>query len=694
MSISKQSVSICLVVINLFVASGQPVDPGNIQIARDTFGVPHIFAPTDAEAAYGLAWAHSEDDFRNIQLAMLAAKGMLGRVEGVEGALFDFGLQFLSIDSLVDARYEKDLTPGFRKVLEGFAQGLNDYAAQHPDEVIRKKALPFLPQDIIKGYVLSTSLMAGLGMALKAARENRIEEFYSVNDVGSNAVAVSPGHMKDGKGYLIGNSHQPIEGRFAWYEAHVSSDEGWDMIGGLFPGGVSIFVGTNRNIGWSHTTNYHQFGDIYELEINPGNKNQYRYDGEWRDFYVKKAKLVVKLIGLPIPIKKKVRTSAFGPVFKTKHGCYAFRFPGYMDIRAAEQWFNMNKAASYEDFEEALKMQAMPLFNTVYADNKGNILLYSGGKVPLRDPSLDWTPPITENTSDYRWTEILPHEKMPQVLNPDCGYVYNSNNTPLHATGDTCNWDDHFPGLQRFDYNRGDQFDRLMKEIEGDFHEAELNEIKFNKAYAPTGSYMKAFKVLYELDESKYPGIADAIGKFKQWNLSGESDNKNAALAMVTHDFLRQKANGPFALLMIKKEPVSEEDAVWAITKAKKLLLKTHGTLDVPLGEVQRLIRGDKSLPADGLREVPRATDTKLHNKRKGIYKVTAGDGYIQITRFPLNGVPEVRSINVYGASSHSDSPHFDDQMEMFINYQFKKMTFDKNTILKHAKRIYQPGVR
>lgn len=685
-----------LILLILFghTSRAQNIDPKNITIARDSFGVPHIFAPTDAEAAYGLAWAHSEDDFRDIQLSLLAAKGMLGRVQGTDGVLFDFALHYLAIDSLVDARYELDLSPEFRKVLEGYVQGVNDYAQAHPKEVIRKKALPFVPQDVIKGYVLNTSLMAGLGMALKAVKEDRIEEFYNVNDVGSNAMAVAPGKMADSMGYLLINSHQPNEGRFAWYEAHISSDEGWNIIGGLFPGGVSIFVGTNEHLGWAHTTNYHNFGDIYKLDVNPKNKHQYKYDGKWVDFYEKKVKLVVKLAGLPLPVKKKAQYCAFGPVFKTKHGLYAFRFPGYTDIKAAEQWYRMNKATNYQEFEKAISMQAVPLFNIIYADVNGNILMHSGGKVPLRNPDLNWHYPITANTSSYKWDTIIAYKDMPHVFNPDCGYVFNANNTPLQCTGESCDWNHRFPGLQLFMYNRGDQFDRLMAQVKGPFTEAQLNAIKFNTAFAPNGTYMNHFKVLFELDENKYPDIADAIRKIKHWRdngLSGEMNDTDAALAMVTHDFLRQKINAPFALLMIREQTVSEVDAVWALTEAKKLLLKTHGTLDVPLGEVQRLIRGKLSYPASGLREVPRAADTKLYDKKRGIFKVVGGDGYIQIVRFGKDG-PQVKSINAFGASYHPDSPHYTDQMKMFTNRQFKSMSFNKADILKKAIAVYSPG--
>ena len=45
------------------------INPDNIQIVRDAYGVPHIFTKTDAELAYGLAWAHAEDYFETIQQA-------------------------------------------------------------------------------------------------------------------------------------------------------------------------------------------------------------------------------------------------------------------------------------------------------------------------------------------------------------------------------------------------------------------------------------------------------------------------------------------------------------------------------------------------------------------------------------------------------------------------------------------------
>lgn len=687
--------SVLILPVTLVTAQAQ-IDPANVTIIRDTLGVPHIYAPTDAEAAYGLAYAYAEDNFHDIQEALLAGKGMLGSVKGKDGVLFDFALQFLKIDSLVDADYETALSEDYRKVVEGYVQGINAYAAAHPKERLLKKAFPITPQDVVKGYTLSLTLMAGLGMALKAVNENRIDEFFASNEyfgTGSNAMAVAPERMEDGKGYLLVNSHQPIEGRFAWYEAHINSEEGWNMVGGTFAGGITVFVGSNTRLGWGHTFNYHQFGDIYKLEINPENKDQYRFNGKWLNFRKEKVKLKVKVIGLRIPVRKKVKYSTYGPVWETKHGSYAFRFPGYMDIRAGEQWYRMNKANNFNEFLEATKMQAVPLFNIVYGDADGNIMMHSGGAIPKRDSRLNWKPPVTSDDPAYKWTELLDFSDLPNVTNPDCGYVYNANNTPLHCTGDSCEWYDRFPGLQTFMYNRGERFGHLLEEL-GDekFTEADLDRIKFDASYHPDGMYASHFKAMYELDETKYPDIADAIRSLKAWDRSGDDiTDVHAGLAMVVHDNLRLELDAPFALLMIRNQPVPEDMAVRAIRKAKKFLLKTHGTIDVPLGDLQRLIRGDKSLPADGLREVPRATDTKLHDKKKGIYKVTGGDGYIQVVRYDEDGA-DIRSINAYGASSRPESPHYNDQMEMFIDHEYRHLPMTREGVMKISERVYHPG--
>ena len=91
----------------------------------------------------------------------------------------------------------------------------------------------------------------------------------------------------------------------------------------------------------------------------------------------------------------------------------AVKFAGYGNVKALEQWFRMNKARNFGEFEAALKMQALPLFNVIYADVEGNIFFHSGGRVPDRDTSLNWSCPIVGNSSKFKWTHTLPYERMP-----------------------------------------------------------------------------------------------------------------------------------------------------------------------------------------------------------------------------------------------------------------------------------------
>lgn len=684
----KQSILVYILLCLLSLDSLSQINPTNITIARDSFGVPHIYGHTDAEAAYGLAYAHCEDDFKSIQSNLLSAKGMLGEVLGKEGVLFDFGLKFFGIDTLVDNNFERVISNDFKKVLQGYIQGVNDYAAKHPDEVLLQKALPFTSTDMVKGSTLTLTLFAGAGMALKSIKDNHIELLHQPNEVGSNSMAISPTHTEDGKGWLLVNSHQPIEGRFAWYEAHLKSDEGWDIIGGLFPGGTTIFVGSNKNLGWAHTTNYHTFGDIYRLK-HRGNK--YLYDGEWKTFQTKTAHLKIKLGGLKIGLAKKIRTCEYGPVFQSKQGWFAIRFPGAMDLRATEQWFRMNKATNFKEFEMALKMEAIPLFNTAYADIDGNIFYQSGCQVPLRDSTLNWHLPITANTSNYKWSTLVPYERKPSLLNPDCGYLFSCNQTQYSVSGKDCGWKGGFVGIQQFNYNRGERFGELLGEVKGKFTWADFLRVKFDKQYSKTASYARNFKTAFELDEHKYRDIADAIKKLKQWNWSGDVENKNAAVAMIMQERLQKKWKVPFAFLMIKKEPLKENELVAALRYTKKFMLDKYGTIEVKLGDVQRMIRGGQSFPASGLREVARAADPKLFDKTNGIWRITGGDGYIQVNRYAKSGV-EINSINAYGASAHPDSKHYTDQMKMFSKEQFKTMTFDWEAIKRNAERVYRPG--
>ena len=300
-----------------------PIDPSRITIARDSFGVPHIFAPTGPEVAYGLAWAQAEDDFNTLQLVILLGEARLGTALGKKGAAADYTGQLLRCRQLVDEQWNT-LSPDFVALINGYLQGVNAYAKAHPEEVNYKKAFPANERDYLAGVVLSISIFCEVGSVLPQVLAGKIATIPGFSSgkpgedhgpQGSNALAFHPSRTTTGEAFLAINAHQPNEGPTAFYEAHVQSEQGWNMLGGVFPGGCLIFHGTNENLGWAHTVNSQDKVDVFQLQINPNNNSQYKFDDQWLDLEVKKIRLHVK--GIPFPIGKKIYWSKYGATVKT-----------------------------------------------------------------------------------------------------------------------------------------------------------------------------------------------------------------------------------------------------------------------------------------------------------------------------------------------------------------------------------------
>ena len=432
--------------------TNNPKEKFNVTIYRDTWGVPHVFGKTDADAAYGLAYANAEDDFKNIQDALLAARGQLASVYGKEQAPNDYMVHLLEIWDKVNNGYETQLSPQIRKICEAYAEGINQYVLDHPNEAY-PGLYPAQGKDLVAGFVHKTPLFFGVHNYLQKMMERKPDEFKKNDDwweqhkiinnnndtKGSNVFAVSSNRTDDQKIRLAINSHQPWDGPFAWYEAHIHSEEGWNMTGGLFPGSPVVLVGHNEHLGWGHTVNAPDLVDVFELEINPDNPQLYKYDGKWKKFRSKMVPIKVKLFGpFSWTFKREALWSIHGPVLKGEYATYSMRYSNYNDIRIIEQWFRMNKAANFDEWQTAMSLTSIPMFGTGYADKEGNIFYLYNAKLPIRAEGYDWQGVLPGNTSDVLWTDYLPYKKLPQVLNPKSGFIQNCNNDPfITTTGDS-----------------------------------------------------------------------------------------------------------------------------------------------------------------------------------------------------------------------------------------------------------------
>jgi acyl-homoserine-lactone acylase len=554
-------------------------------------------------------------------------------------------------------------------------------------------------QDVVAGFVHKLPLFFGLDRTLRdlfgparraavsakgpapVARAFRPDE----SPYGSNAFAVAPIRAADGFTRLAVNSHQPWDGPVAWYEASVKSEEGWDILGGIFPGTPVILDGFGPRLGWAHTVNKPDLVDVYVLDVNPRNPNQYRFDGVWRELEVRDVPIEVRLFGpFHWTFHREALWSVQGPVVRRPHGTYAIRFAGLGDIRAVEQWFRMNKAQSRDEWQAAMRLQAIPMFNTVYADAAGNIGYVYNARIPRRAPGYDWSQYLPGDTQETLWTEYLPYDQLPQVWNPPSGVVLNSNSSPFAATLGPGNPDpEAFPksaGIETHLTNRARRALELFGQ-DNALTASAFDRLKFDTRYSTQSNVVRHLRALLDGPPPQDPLAKEGLDLLRRWDLGTDVDNPAAALALMT---LRPKDDDQLPT-------VGRGDLVLRLEASAHRLQGQFGRLDVPFGTVHRLRRGAVDLPVGGGPDTLHAVYAR--ESEDGRYVGFAGDSYVLMVEWDREGRVGARSINPYGsATQDARSKHFADQAGHFVRQELKPVWRTEAEVRAHLEREYVPG--
>jgi acyl-homoserine-lactone acylase len=664
------------------------IKPNNIEIVRDQFGVPHIYAQTDAEVAYGLAWANAEDDFSTIQEAYLAGNAMLSNHIGLKGAAADFITQFIGSKSLIEDKIE-DISEEYMAVIEGYSQGLNAYARNNPDKILYKKLFPITPKKMLMYSQLQLFISnEGAYWAGRILNNDTQDDFLDQNLTGSNVIAMNSSKTVSGETFLAINTHQPLEGPTSWYEVHLNSEEGTNIIGTMYPGTPNILIGVNEHLGWSHTVNYPDKTDVFKLKMK--NKKKYIVDDEEYELEKLKAKITVKLLGIPIKINRKYYKSIYGPTLKNKSGYYSIRTPTLFNIKALEQWWKMGKSKNFSEFYNTLKMKQLPGFNIGYADKYDTIFYMSNGIIPKRAEGYNWKGIVPGDTKKTLWTEYHDIEDLPQVIQPDAGFIYNANHSPFKSTTAEENpkEEDYSQrmGYETYDNNRSTRLIELIESYDQVSYE-DFKDIKYDNSFPSKFNYnfmdISIIETLKLEAESDSFELLDIIQK---WDRKTDIDSQGGGVFGVLYYQLVWNYRDE---ILKNNKTVSRETLLSALKDVKGYLIDNFGSINITLGDFQKLVRGDKEIPIWGLPDVITAMSSRPY--KDGKHKVTQGESYIGLVRFNENG-PILESIISFGNSDNPDSDHYTDQMEKYSKFKTKKMTFDRDIIYKEAKKIYNPN--
>jgi penicillin amidase/acyl-homoserine-lactone acylase len=652
----------------------------DVRIRRDEWGVPHVLGKTDADAAYGLGYAQSEDDFATLQEAVFTGRGRLAELTGPAGVESDYLVALQDVAGTVRRRYAHDLEAHTKAVMEAYAAGANAYAAKHPG-VAAPGLLPITGRDLAASTTYRGPTFYGLDDLFRRTMRPTSRKTAEVEDrleVGSNGVAVAPSRSADGATRLLVNSHQPYVGPLAWYEAVVESAEGWHVAGGFFPGGPFMLHGHNAHLGWASTVDSPDLADVYELSVNPANREEYRLDGGWKRLESRWVEIKVKRPdGSLETVRREVLRSVHGPVVRTDHGVFAIRYAGMDEIRQSEQYFAMNKARSLAEWKAAMAKGVLPSINYIYADERGNIGYVHNGRYPVRKDGVDWSGVVAGDRSDLIWTRQRPFSEVPQLWNPKSGWVFNSNNTPFHATDPADDLKpEAFPKTMGLQTNMTNRAYRALETFGADasITAAEFEAYKYDLAYSAKSDLAKALGVLLAMDAGGDADLAAAQTLLRGWDRRTNVDSRAAPLAVLSVLRVQQ---GTAPLVALK--------AVMGELRAR------FGRIDPTWGEVNRIRRGSVDRAIDGGPDIYRAVYGRPDPD--GRLRAAGGDTFIMFVSWDRDGKLSSKSIHQFGSATlDASSPHYADQTPLFVAKQTKPVLFTEAQLKGHVARDYTPG--
>ena len=695
-----------------------------VSITRDTYGVPHIYGKTDADAVFGLLYTQCEDDFDRVEMNYLDAIGRLAEVEGEAALAHDLRAR-LFMDSTQAIAIYKKAPVEMKKLLDAFAAGTNYYLATHP--TVKPKLLrrfqPWMPLMFSEGSI---------GGNISVVSIERLKAFYSqkkssswINSdfekkerepVGSNGFAIAPGKSASGNALLLINPHTSFYFRS---EVQMVSQQGLNAYGAVTWGQFFVYQGFNQNCGWMHTSSQADSMDEYLETIEKKNGAFfYKYGGKLRPVKVEK-------VSLPYRDGTKILRRAY-TMYRTHHGpivgqkadnqWVAVRMMNE-PLAALQQSYLRTKATGYASFQEVMKLNGNASNNTVFADSKGSIAYWHGNFMPKRDAKFDWNQPVDGSNPATEWKGFHGVNELVQVHNPTSGFVQNCNSTPYTAAGTSSPAPAKFPAYMAPDAEnyRGLNAVRVLSRklsftldtliaAANDPHLTAFDEMlpPLLTAYQPTSA-----------EKTTAPALAEAIEVLRAWNHNYSKTSVAQTVAIYWAERLLAKARARVPSAQPQLDYISftkfalantsPAEKITTLTEALDDLTREFGTWKTAWGDLNRFQRltgniqetyDDQkpslpvaftssswgSLAAFGARAYP---GTK---KRYG----AVGNSFVAVVEFGPR--IKARSVVTGGQSSRPGMAHFTDQAELFTNGSFKEVRFYPEDVKANAEKTYHPG--
>jgi len=716
-----------------------------VMVLRTEYGVPHIEAENIKAGGYALGYLQMEDHGDRVAELLLKARGEWAKFKELTGDELSS-----AIDS--DASNRRDykravetwqkLEPDTREFLSGFAMGVNRYIERHPDEFDDWVKPHYTGYDVHARDIVSPSNatirrflsaleeknenedMATVGS--EAFREDQTvwarlaEEFEEPHhDAGSNVWAFAPERTTSGNAILMRNPH--LSWNAGYYEAKIDVPGKINFYGDFRIGrALGIIGGFNERLGWSTTNNNPDLDEIYSFKADPDRADHFLLDGASVPLNRETVQVEFRHGDAIGTETREFWTTPYGPVIHREGGkIYIIKSSGDGEFRTGEQFFKMMKAQNLDEWKEAMKMRARGSSNLTYADADGNIFYVWNATMPDRPHEAGGdTTAIHVSESDQMWHDILDWEMLPQLKNPEGGYLRNENDTfhftNLHEILKPEDFPSYYPEPQL----------RLRSQHSHELiHNNQLFSLEDVVELKHSMRMLMADRVkhdLIEAVEATDPGgeISDALQQIKEWDNTVARESKGGVLFKTWWNRYSSTADtvsvsgSPESVgysatpERLFAEPWSYEDPVrtpngladyeraveafeWAVEETKD----RYGHWDLPWGEVHRAVIGDKDVAVGGctgLLGCYRVLWFTEHRDDEQKLEVRGGDGWVFAVEF--GDVPRAYTVLAYGQSDKEESPHYTDQLTIFADNEMTPVAFTREEVEEQLIRKYRPG--
>ncbi|NIS82632.1 MAG: penicillin acylase family protein [Anaerolineales bacterium] len=553
-----------------------------VEIYRDSFGIPHIYASSAHDLFMAQGFVHAQDRFWQMEFWRRIGTGRLSELLGRSTLDDDRYIRTLGWHR-VAAQEVEHLGDEERMILESYSEGVNAYLELNQGHlgleftILGLTGVKFEPEPwtalntLTWGKAMALQLGGNMDSELLRAHvatrlgvdavnvlappypddypvivpepitEATIDSFptsallfNSIDSgfgVGSNNWVISVGRTDTGMPLLANDPHLGIQMPSIWYEIGLHCEPvglecPFNVVGVSFAGTPGVIIGHNDHIAWGVTNLDPDVQDLFVERINPENPNQYEYQGEWYDMEIVREEIFIA--GEDDPVVVNVRKTRHGPIINdVAGGTEDDWFYGWQPL--ALSWTALQPGTVWQSIFMLNQAQNWEEFREAlrYFDVPSQNFVYAdiegniGYQAPGRIPirgSGDGSMPVPGWTGEFEWVDFIPFDDLPRSFNPAQGYLATAN----HAVVDS-----GYPYFLSMDWAPGYRARRIIEMIEAD-QTISIDDIKIMQGNNSSLYAQLVLPYLLELDPSE-DRQAQAMELLRQWD--GQSVRDSAAAA-------------------------------------------------------------------------------------------------------------------------------------------------------------------